>query len=247
MVSVKKISIVLCGIGVALSLTGCGDAMPDLTEDENEVITEYAVGLLLKYDKYHNSRLVDLSAYEEEQDALTENEPEEENNEELEEQPDEPSADNTEVVDISEEQPTASSIEEFYGIDGFSFIYTGYDIQNEYPAMAENEADAFFAMQATPGTQLLVLKFQVMNTSGMDQELNMLNYGVKSRVSLNGEAAQSVQSTMLLNDLKSYKGVLGVGEATELVAIVEVPQGAYVENISMQLRNDSDSAAIVLQ
>lgn len=247
MVSVKKISILLCGIGAALTLTGCGDAMPELTQEENEVITEYAVGLLLKYDKYHNSRLVDLAAYEEEQDSLEENEPEEENNEELEELPDEPSADNTEVVDISGEQQAASSIEEFYGIDGFSFVYTGYDVQNEYPAMTENEAEAFFAMQATPGTQLLVLKFQAMNNSGMEQELNMLNYGMKLRVSINGEASQNVQSTMLLNDLKSYKGVLGAGEATELVAIVEVPEGSYVENISMQLRNDSDSAAIVLQ
>lgn len=242
----KRISILLCSIGMVFALTGCGDAMPELTEEENEVITEYAVGLLLKYDKYHNSRLVDLTAYEEEQDSLKEEEPEEDNIVPEEEQ-DVPSADSTEVVDVSEEQVTASSIEEFYGIQGFSFRYSGYDIQNEYPEMTENEADAFFAMQATPGMKLLVLKFQVMNNSGMEQELNMLNYVMRTRVSVNGEASKSVLSTMLLNDLQTYKGIIGAGDSTELVAIIEVPEGTYAENISMTLRSDTDSASILLQ
>lgn len=243
----KKISILLCSIGIAFALTGCGDAMPELTEEENELITEYAVGLLLKYDKYYSGRLVDLTAYEEEQDSVEEEQPQEENSDELEENKEEQPVDNAEVVDVSEEQPTVSSIEEFYAIEGFSFQYTGYDMQKEYPEMTENEVDAFFAMQATSGTQLLILKFQVANNSGMEQELNMLNYGMKSRVSINDDSPKNVLSTMLLNDLRTYKGVLGANESKELVAIVEVPEGTYVENISMQLRNDSDRVSIQLQ
>lgn len=242
----KKISFLLCSIGIACALTGCGDAMPELTEEENEVITEYAVGLLLKYDKYHNSRLVDLTAYEEEQDSANESEPEEEIAEEIDENQDEQSVNNTEIIEAPE-GPSASSIEEFYGIQGFSFKYSGYELLKEYPEMVENEADAFFAMQATDGTQLLVLKFQVVNSSGMEQELNMFDYGMRSRISVNDETYKSTLSTMLLNDLQTYSGMLGANDSTELVAIVEVPEGINVQNISMQLRSDSDSAAIVLQ
>lgn len=54
---------ILCGITASLLMTGCG-AMPDLTQEETELISEYAVGVLLKYDKSHGSRLVDTSAYE---------------------------------------------------------------------------------------------------------------------------------------------------------------------------------------
>ena len=242
----KKISILLCSIGAACALTACGDVMPELTEDENEVITEYAVGLLLKYDKYHNSRLVDLADNEETQDSAEEEAPEEEIIEEPEEVQDVQSVENTEIIEAPEE-PVVSSIEEFYGIQGFSFRYTGYDLLKEYPEMAENEADAFFAMQATEGTQLLVLKFQVTNNSGVDQELNTLNYGMRSRVTVNDEASKSVLSTLLLNDLQAFSGTLAANDSTELVAIVEVPEGINVQNISMQLRSDSDSAAIVLQ
>lgn len=242
----KKISILLCGIGIACALTGCGnEIMPELTQEENDIITEYAVGLLLKYDKYHSSHLVDLTAYEEEQDSAKAEELEE-NNVEPEEIQDEPSIDNTEVIDVSEEH-SASSIEEFYGIEGFSFQYTGYDLKNEYPETEQDSEAAFFAMQATPGTQLLVLKFQVVNNSGMERELNMLNCGMKSRVSVNDESSKSVLSTMLLNDIQTYKGTIEANASTELVAIVEVPEGTNVGNVSIQLRSDDDSALISLQ
>lgn len=242
----KKLRILLCGLGVSFILSGCSGDMPELTQDENDIITEYAVGLLLKYDKYYNSRLVDLSAYEEQQD-IEQNEPEESNIPEEEPMPednDELSQSNPEVIDVSEQ---ASTIEEFYGIEGFSFQYTGCDLKSEYPDMAEDSADAYFAVQATPGTQLLIMKFQVNNYSGDDRELDMLSYGLKTRVAVNGESSKSTLSTMLLNDLRNYKGVLGGNSSTELVLIMEVPEGTYIENLSLILRSDTDSAEFVLQ
>lgn len=241
----KKLRILLCGLGVSFILSGCSGDMPELTEEENEIITEYAVGLLLKYDKYYNSRLVDLSAYEEQQD-IEQSEPEESNipEEPMPEDNDELSQSNPEVVDASEQ---ASTIEEFYGIEGFSFQYTGCDLKSEYPDMAEDSADAYFAVQATPGTQLLILKFQVNNYSGTDRELDMLSYGLRTRVAVNGESSKSTLSTMLLNDLRTYKGVVGENGSTELVAIIEVPEGTYIESLSLILRSDSDSAEFALQ
>lgn len=241
----KKLRVLLCGLGISFILTGCGGAMPELTEEENDIITEYAVSLLLKYDKYYNSRLVDLSAYEEQQD-IEQNEPEENNTleEPMPEVDNELSQSGPEVVDVVEE---ASTIEEFYGIEGFSFQYMGCNLQSEYPDMTENAADAFFAMQATPGMQLLILKFQVYNQSGVERELDMLNYGIKARVAVNGESSKSTLSTLLLNDLHTYKGVVGENGSTELVTIVEVPEGTYIESISLILRSDSDSVELSLQ
>ena len=58
MIPVKKIRILLCSIGIVCILSGCGRTV-ELTEEENEIITEYAVGLLLKYDKYYSNHLVE--------------------------------------------------------------------------------------------------------------------------------------------------------------------------------------------
>lgn len=243
---VKKISILLCGIVLCCFLTGCGSTMPELTEEENDLITEYAVSLLLKYDKNSTSRLIDLAAYEEERSIIEDNAEAVKEAESLEEEEtDSPLTVDTEVVDLTDESE-ASTIEEFYGIDGFSFQYMGYDFETEYPEMADNEADAFFAMEATQGMQLMVLKFHVINQYGA--ELNMSSYNTKMRVSINGESSKSVLfPTMLLNDIQAYKGVPEADGSTELVAIVEVPEGTSVDTLSLILRNDSDNATITLQ
>lgn len=220
--------------------------MPELTEEENDLITEYAVGLLLKYDKNSTSRLIDLAAYEEEREIIEENADAVKEAEALEEEEEESSLTvDTEVVDLAEE-PKASTIEEFYGIDGFSFQYTGYDFKTEYPDMADIETDAFFAMEATQGMQLMILKFHVINQYGA--ELDMSDYNTKMRVSVNGESPKSVLfPTMLLNDIQAYKGVPEADGSTELVAIVEVPEGTSIETLSLILRNDSDNTTISLQ
>lgn len=244
-ISVKRLSVLLCSIGFACALSGCGQTVPELTEEENDIITEYAVSLLLKYDKNYNDHLVDLSAYEESVVQPEIEEPEEEPapDEELpEEEPE------TEVIDATEEmEMQASSIEEFYGIEGFSFQYTGYDLISEYPAMTEDSTDAFFAMEATPGMQLLIVKFQVNNQSGMDSMLDTFQYGMKVRIAVNEEDPKSALSTMLLNDLQSFNGTLEAYGQTELVAVIEVPEGTVVGNLSLVLRSDFDSAVLPLQ
>lgn len=217
--------------------------MPELTQEENDLITEYAVGLLLKYDKNYNSHLVELPEEEEESEEppIEEEEPALE-----EEQPQESVSSDTTVVDATQEA-MASSIEEFYGISGFTFQYAGCDLKAEYPDMVEDEAGAFFAMEATPGTQLLVLKFVAVNQSGADTELNMFNYNVKMRITINGEMTKNALSTMLLDDIQTYKGTIGANGTAMLVAVTEVPEGTNVETVSISVRNGSDRAVISLQ
>lgn len=241
----KKIKILLCGIGIACVLSGCGRTV-ELTEEENEIITEYAVGLLLKYDKYYSNHLVELAEYEEEADSA---EPEPEEEEILEESPDAEESEiaDTPVVDMAEEEQQASTIEEFYGIEGIGFQYTGYELRNEYPEITEDSMELAFAMEATSGMKLLVLRFQAINLNGAETELNMMNYGTRIRVAVNGESPKSALSTMLLNDLQTYKGIIGPEGPVELVAVIEVPDGTNVENLSIILRNDSDSATLNLQ
>ncbi len=239
----KKIKFLLCGLGIACIVTGCGRTV-ELTEEENEIITEYAVGLLLKYDKYYNNHLVELTEETDTAETQPEEEeplPEENNDTEEAEVADTP------VVDVAEEEPQASSIEEFYGIEGIGFQYSGYELQNEYPQVTEDSTELAFAMEATSGMKLLVLKFQVVSLNGVDTELNMMNYGTKVRVSVNGESPKSALSTMLLNDLQTYKGIIGPAGPVELAAVVEVPDGTNVESLSIILRNDTDKATLVLQ
>lgn len=250
----RKAGIFLCGIAAAVFMTGCGAEVPELTEEETETISEYAAGVLLKYDRVSKGRLLTMSEYEEEEDKKAERErkmaeaaaePAEE-----EETPEESKADDTEVIDVSQDGEAAaavpSTIEEYYGIQDITFQYTGYELTESYPSGIEGE-DVFFAMDATEGMQLLVLKFTASNASSAEQTLDMLGHGARFRISVNGGSGENALSTMLLNDLQTYEGVVPAGSGVELVSIVEIPQSVTVESIDLTLRGDAGNSVINLQ
>lgn len=240
---VRKVSVFLCSMAAALLMAGCGE-MPELTQEETDLISEYAVGMLLKYDKANSRRLVDTSAYdvEEEEELPMEETPEEGEEPEVEEP--------AEVVDVSQDeeeaQPAVSSVEEYYGIPNVMISYTGYEMVDSYPP-SEEGADPFFSMDASPGTQLLVLKFNAQNISGQDQQMNMLGYGSTFRVSVNGESSKGALATMLVNDMQTYDSVIPANTAVELVSIVEVPQGTNVGSIEFILRGNGEDGSLMLQ
>ena len=240
----RKTCTFLCGIMAAALISGCGAQMPDLTQEETDLISEYAVGILLKYDKYHKSRLVDTLEY----DEVAEEIPEESEEEVSVEEPESPTSD-AEVVDVSQDvEPSAppATIEEYYGIQGITFQYVGYDLTQSYPSSADGAA-LFFAMDATDGSQLLVLRFMATNVSSTDQTLNMLGIGARFRVSVNGGSSQNVLTTMLLDDMQTYNDIVPAGYSVELVSIVEVPQGTSIETINFTMRGNDQSATMTLQ
>lgn len=243
----KKVNVFLGIMAAALLTTGCG-VMPNLTQDETELISEYAVGVLLKYDTAHGRRLVDTSGYE-----LAAEEPEvEEPVEEpvQEEQPEPEVEEPVEVVDVSQDeeetQPTASSVEQYYGIPNIMITYQGCELADSYPSAAEGET-LFFSMDATQGKQLLVLKFTAQNLSAEDQTMNMLGYGATFRVSVNGEPSKGALATMLVNDMQTYNSVIPASSSVDLVSIVEVPQGTNPSTIDFILRGGETDGTLHLQ
>lgn len=199
---------------------------------------------------------MDMSEYEEEENKKAEREAaraaerERQETAEAEESAseEESTSNGTKVIDASQDEETPTppaTIEEYYGIENFTFQYSGYELVESYPSNTEEEI--FFAMDATEGMQLLVLKFTVSNAGAAEQEIDMLGYGARFKVSVNGGSSENALSTMLLNDLQTYKGVVPAGSGVELVSIVEVPQSTAIETIDFVLRGAEGSAVINLQ
>lgn len=242
----KKVNVLLCSVAAALLMSGCG-TMPELTQNETELISEYAVGILLKYDKGHGKRLVDPTGYEV---AEEETEPDPPVEEPAVEEPEQEPEETAEVVDVSQDeeetQPAVSSVEAYYGIPNVMISYTGCEITDSYPPQAEGETP-FFAMDATQGMQLLVLKFNVQNLTGEDQVFNMLGYGARFRFSVNGEDSKGALATMLVNDMQTYDGMIPANSSVDMVTIVEVPQGTEAGSIDMILRGGEQDGILSLQ
>jgi hypothetical protein len=60
----KKYLGIMTAICIALSLAGCGEAFPEMTEDEYNQTVEFAVGLLMKYSNNGQAKLTYVDAKE---------------------------------------------------------------------------------------------------------------------------------------------------------------------------------------
>lgn len=232
-------------------MTGCGNAIPELNDQQQQLVVEYAAGVALKYDVNRESKLVELTL---EQDAapsaLVEEVPEEaaeaekENTDATDTDADqqEEALPDVEVIDHTQ----SASIEEFLNLDSVKFTYTGCATYDFYPD--QNQEDEFyFVMNATQGNKLLVLKFTVENISGAEAVLDMAQSETRYTLTVNGERKNAL-TTMLLNDLAYYQGTIAPGESIELVLVCEVPidQAEMVPTLELTMKNVENTATISL-
>ena len=129
-------------IGVML-LSGCGTKFPELSEEQNQQVAEYAVGLLMKYDEKHESRLLNEAQLEKElsrlktlaerKAQLVEADQVRKQAKEEEQRQKEEALENTPVANASEtaggSQSAAMYMEDFFGLEGVQIRYAGYAVE----------------------------------------------------------------------------------------------------------------------
>lgn len=248
---------VLCSIllGILLLFTGCRnpfDYMPDLTEEESAAIAEYTAGILIKHDKYagrlaSDTQIAEADAREKlrqeniEAFHKTSEEAVEEEQQDTKEKPSSASGGG----EAAQAEVPFAGIAQFCQADGFTINYTGYMISESYPAV--EEGDMVFAMDASPGNKLLVLQFTAQNETAEDKELDIFDKNIKFRVSINDGGMESMLTTLLLDDLSSYKGTVPAGESIPLVLVKEVPEAEEITTISLMLKNEAESTTTLLE
>ena len=135
--SFLPVKILVATLTFAFSFAGCElDPMPTLTDEERIEVSQYAVGILMKYDSHHKNRLlsdreleseltrlktladnkVNAEVYARQSKALKEKEKEEKKQ----------ALDNTPTVDNATGVGTSAPVyvEEFLGLDGVNIRYT---------------------------------------------------------------------------------------------------------------------------
>lgn len=229
----KVIIAVLCLSAVLMA--GCANVMPNMTDEQSNIIGEYAAITLLRYDANSRSRLVDLSQISEELQEVkpepvvpeTPSQPEETS----ETQQNTPVVDNT-VTGL----PTADGMEAFLGFaEGIKINCTGYEFCNSY----QDDENSYFVIEASEGKTILVLKFSIQNSSGTDAEINLLDRRNVYRITINGNFSRTALTTMLDTDLSTYKEIVPAGATNEVVLVYEVDaqQATSVSSIDLTLKN----------
>ena len=210
----------VCGAllcAMMLSMTACGNEIPDLTEEESQRVGEYAAVTLLKYDANNRSRLVDpeMVIAKLEKEAAKEASQEEEKAEET------GSTGTTEVTMPTAQEEITASMEDFFGLpEGVSITYEDYMVADSYPE--DGVEDDYFALDASMGKKLLVLRFHLTNGSEQEETIDLLNTNSRYIITVNDSIRANALTTMLPNDMSTYAETLEPGQTQELVLLLEV-------------------------
>lgn len=209
----------------ACMLTGCIDSMPDMTEEQSELVAEYAADMLLKYSPNYHYRIAD-----EEEVASAEAEMETSQEEETTQEESQPSQDLSQTgsgetvsvgAETSMEDGSEYDLATFFGMEQFSIRYASCEITDAYP---KAESGAGFSVTAPQGYNLLVLHFDVENLGEEAAQCDLFDQISKVTVNVNDAGYVQALSTLLTNDLTTYMEDIPAGEVADAVVAVPVEQ-----------------------
>lgn len=239
---VKKIAYALCIVVVCFNISGCG-LVPsvELTQEQTELVAEYAAGMLLKYVKGHESGLMRVSDLDFSELNTTPTptpiptpepvvpEPVIEDSEAL--------VDDNEGSKGESMEITLVPMNEAFSLNGAELNFSYGEVVDSYPS---DEGELVFAMTATPGMDLLILHFDLSNPTGSDLNLATNLDGYKTRVLINGEDKIRSEITFLTNDLLNYSNTLEAGATDDVVLVFEINEGMQIDTLNLLLVKGSD-------
>ncbi|MBQ7765771.1 MAG: hypothetical protein IJ397_02880 [Lachnospiraceae bacterium] len=244
-----KFTVAILSSGLILSLNGCASAIPELTTDEQDMVTQYMADLLLQYDANYQDSLLEEEeltiALEEQREKEEAARLEAEEQERLEQEKIEESKPDEIETDITPSYADIGSMADASNLAGVEFDYLGYDIVSQYPDHSEGEL--VFAMTPTEGNELLIIKFQLSNVSGTDCAVDMIQTGTSYAIKINDGSYAPALTTLIENDLSTIGTVLPVESGKEVVLISEVPAGTQIDSMILYVRAQDGNLEIQLQ
>lgn len=245
----KKGKIIGITVMVAGLLTGCVDAMPDLTEEQSALIAEYAADMLLKYSPNYNYRIADEEALAEEE--TTEEMIEEATQEQSEVAQEEQTQESVNEMETVETENSLNVIDasevdfaETFGVDGVEIRYDLLEVCNSYP---KGESGSGFSVNAPEGKSLIVISFIVENKSEEPVICDLFEKDFDVSMNLNNSNYKKLSSTLLVNDFTTYIEEIPAGENREVVIVAETGEISEEEINSCILRISSDDESITVK
>lgn len=238
----KKLLLVLLSV-MMVGVTGCVENI-ELDEEQEDKFLQYSVFAVLEHDKNYlvNLEQIDLDYGEDiYQEIPTEN---------TTEQPTTDSSGNSSQGGSSSDEDkntvTVSNLAQAIGVDGVSITYKGMTVCDSYP---ESDGTPVFVIKAVPGQKLVVLKFDMTNTSGADLKVDIASKDLYFKGVFNKSIKTNALVTLLPEALNTYISTIPAGETVSTVLVFEMSDG-YVNNLSeitIDVKSESGTKSIKIQ
>ena len=216
----------ICAISAA-SLSGCSGVI-DLNGRSDELIAEYAAGVLMQYT-YENLKPKPFNRAEYYPNGI-------------------PTADT--IDDITEEESKDSNTNMYNSVADYAAMlgitvdmnYVGYEICDVFPNAGE---ETFYSISATKGSKLVVVHFNLANNTGADVNIDTLTNTKEYKLTVNGSAKVNVQDTILPEDIQNMSENIAPGANVDRVLIFQVSQETASDVKSMMLTVKDDAGSTI--
>ena len=239
--SMKKKILIALSLIMAFSATGCVESIDLEKEDENMAV-QYMVYSVLEHDKNY---LVNLEA------GATTTKPEEEKEEETTtkapEKEEETNGNGSNSRSTNQgTSVTTYTMGEALGIKGIDVSYTGYKVCDDYPGDADSLA---FVIKAVEGKNLVVLNFDMKNTTSSDISVDIASMKTVFRGVFSNTTKTNAMVTLLPDALNTYKGTVKAGEIVKTVLIFEINEKSTLDisSITVDVKSGEKTKSVKIK
>ena len=222
--------------------SGCGSKLPDLSEEENDLVAEYAAGIALENSKNYDDGI----ASEEEIEKAEKLQERMDKRAEAAAKPVEEEADMQPETATAEVQ-TYVDLVSFLELSDFSINFKDYKICDSYPE--DSETGSYISITSQENTSLLVCKFNIQNLTGEEKEINILDKNAIFRVILNDGEPISALPTLLPDDMTTLKDVVGANSSVDVVTVSELNDDVIseIQSMTMQVKYSGNTGVVKLK
>lgn len=233
----KKVTAIIIIIVLA-GLTGCVQTT-ELDKEQELQFIEYSVYSVLEHDKNY---MIGLNQVEIGYEPETESDAADNQQQEPETDGQGQSNQNHGGTTVQ----TTDNINDALGIEGVTVKYAGDSVCDSFP---EAENIPSFVIKAVSGKKLVVLKFDITNSTDSDMKVDLSSKKLSFKGIFNGSVKTNVLVTLLPEALNTFDDVIPAGGTIQTVLVFEISE-SYADNlttVTVEVKSESGTKSIKLK
>lgn len=118
---------------------------------------------------------------------------------------------------------------------------------DRYPSVDQD--GAFIYLEADPGYQLVVIKFDIANITAQDIAVDLLNTDINYKLVYNQTKAASPMLTILMDDLGTYESVVPAGNEQSAVLVFQISKDliSQIQSLDIRVTYKNEESVIHIQ
>ena len=231
----KRMKVTAALLLAAITMTGCGTKLYEMTDEEQQLVAEYSAYALSKYNVYQKDGMT--SAKEEENTSETE-QAETETESEADTQTGGASGTTKSASDT--QTAAAVSLADAIGYKDLNVTYTGVTKTDTY------KEGSYYSMEAGKGRNYAVMKFTISNPTGADVDVDLFTNARTYTARFSDGKDYPAEGSFLTYSLTTYQGTLKPQESVDVVLLFKIPEDTACDDVSMSVFKDNVKSLIEL-